>query len=290
MRWFRAMSSILSAQLRIRRPTLSTKTRVVAGLSLLSTAAPVVLLIDASRAAAQEAPRTRFAGKVITAANVPIPQVEVTVLPLAMTVVTDSNGRFVMVGLERGSYVVRFRRPGYKGELLSLDINRDDETKDATVLMEAQIHALPDVEVRASPPRKPVEYAYTHKYDGFFARQRVGLGAFISRADINRLGPLDTPRLVSLAPGVTLFFSRDQGDVRIRGCQSIGVWIDGVKQRNPEFYRPPRNDRDKAAIAAGYFLSQLIPSQVEMVEVYRGPAEMPADFLPDECAVVVWTR
>jgi hypothetical protein len=33
-----------------------------------------------------------------------------------------------------------------------------------------------------------------------------------------------------------------------------------------------------------------LPSQIELVEVYRGPAEMPPEFLPDECAIVIWTR
>jgi len=35
----------------------------------------------------------------------------------------------------------------------------------------------------------------------------------------------------------------------------------------------------------------VLPSQIEMIEVYREPAEMPAEFLDDSCAVIaIWTR
>lgn len=35
----------------------------------------------------------------------------------------------------------------------------------------------------------------------------------------------------------------------------------------------------------------LTPAQVEMIEVYTGPAQMPAEFLDDSCAAIaIWTR
>jgi hypothetical protein len=37
----------------------------------------------------------------------------------------------------------------------------------------------------------------------------------------------------------------------------------------------------------GAALDRLLPSQTELMELYRGPAEMPAEFLDDSCAAIV---
>jgi iron complex outermembrane receptor protein len=230
-----------------------------------------------------------LSGRVAGENGAPLPQVEVTILEVSRTTTTDSTGRFVFPELAPGDYTIRFRRLGFASETFTLALSKG-ESKDVSVVLSARPYALPDIDVKGQLV-KPVEYGYTHKYDDFFLRKKVGLGGYLTRADIERLRPLDTPRLVSLVPGVVLFFSDAQNvDVKIRSCETIGVWIDGAKQRSPEFYRRWRNQRDMAAIAAGYFLSRILPSQIELVEVYRGPAEMPAEFLPDECAIVIWTR
>jgi hypothetical protein len=231
----------------------------------------------------------RFSGKVTSPSAVPVAEAEVTILELQRLTTTDSIGRFDFPDLPPGSYTVRCRRIGYGAEFLALSIT-PGEHKQAVIALAPGAYRLPDVTV-AAVQLKPVEYAYTHKYDDFFWRRRVGFGAFITRAQIDRLQPLDTPRLVSLAPGVSLRFANAQNvDVRVRSCRSIGVWVDGAKQKWPELYRRPSGAQDSAAIAAGFFLGQIPAIRVEMVAVFRGPAEMPAEFLPDECAIAIWTR
>jgi hypothetical protein len=39
------------------------------------------------------------------------------------------------------------------------------------------------------------------------------------------------------------------------------------------------------------YLDDVLPSQIEAMEIFRGPAEMPAEFLDDSCAAIaIWTR
>jgi hypothetical protein len=242
-----------------------------------------------SIAPAQNPQTAQFSGKVTSERAVPISGVEVAILELHRLATTDSIGRFDFLDIPPGSYTLRCRRIGYVAEFLQLTV-APTEHKQAVIVLAAGTYRLPDVEVTAVQ-LKPVEYAYTHKYDDFFWRRRVGFGSFITRAQIDRLQPLDTPRLVSLAPGVSLRFANAQNvDVRVRSCRSIGVWVDGAKQKWPELYRRPSGAQDSAAIAAGFFLGQIPAIRVEMVAVFRGPAEMPAEFLPDECAIAIWTR
>jgi hypothetical protein len=202
---------------------------------------------------------------------------------------TNASGDFTLDSLPAGELIIEFRRIGFRPEAFSLHLV-PGELKLVKVVMEAAPYTLPDVAVIAHL-NKPIEYAYTHKYDDFFHRQRVGLGAFVTRRQIEFRNPLDAARLLSWVPGVTVRFQGyGHSDISVRACRSLGVWIDGAKQRFPELYRRPTSKLDSLRMAVGELVSRVLPSEIEMVEVYRGPSEMPAEFLSDECAIVIWTR
>jgi hypothetical protein len=237
----------------------------------------------------QQVPRFRFTGRITTPGGVPLPGAEVTVLERTLTATSDSGGRFVIDSLDSREYTVRVRRIGFRAQFLSLHL-RTSDTKEYQIVMESAPVTLPEVEVTA-PPTKPAEYAFTHKYDDFFRRKRVGLGGYITREDIERLRPNATADVLRTVGGVHLIY-RQYGivELRIRSCRTIGVWIDGAKQPPGQLYRKPRGQQDAAAMAAGDVIAHILPSEIEMIEVYRGPSEMPAEFLSDECAIVIWTR
>src|ERR1043166_2467456 len=237
----------------------------------------------------QQVPKLRFTGRITTPGGVPLPGAEVTVLERSLSATSDSGGRFVIDSLDSREYSVRVRRIGFRAQLLSLHL-RPSDSKEYQIVMEAAPVTLPEVEVTAAPA-KPVEYAFTHKYDDFFRRKRVGLGGYITREDLERLRPNGTADALRTVGGVHLIY-RQYGivDVRIRTCRTIGVWIDGAKQPPGQLYRKPTGQQDSAAISVGDAVSHIRPSEIEMIEVYRGPSEMPAEFLSDECAIVIWTR
>jgi hypothetical protein len=58
----------------------------------------------------------------------------------------------------------------------------------------------------------------------------------------------------------------------------IGIWIDGAKVANRGGYIPAIGDL-------------LDVRDIEAIEVYRGVAEIPGEFLDDSCAaIVIWTK
>ncbi len=248
----------------------------------------LTLLFAAASLRAQDT-HSRVAGRVTDLNGAPLRGAEITVMERSTTASTDSLGFFVVESLPPGEYKLRVRRIGFRAQLLSLTVP-SRQMKQLWIVLESGPQILPDVEVKGTQI-KPAEYAYTHKYDDFFRRKRVGLGYYLTRDQIETRASFDTPRLLSWVPGVQIRFqSYNNADVVMRSCRSVGVWIDGAKQRYPDFYRRPRNKPDSLNIAVGNLLSRVLPSHVELLEVYRGPAEMPAEFLEDECAIVIWTK
>lgn len=108
---------------------------------------------------------------------------------------------------------------------------------------------------------------------GFYARRRMGLGVFVTRDMIEQkystaLRDADILRRVSGVTGV------DGASVRLRGNRCPArIFVDGL----------PR----------GTQLPLLPAADIEGIEVYRGPSEVPAQYSGANAAcgvVLVWTR
>lgn len=230
----------------------------------------------------------------------PIAEAEISILSVPVSATSDSGGRFLLRGLPAGAYVVRIRRIGYKAAQFAA-VLKEGESKEVEIVLEGGAYELPEVTVTARQ-LKPIEYAWTTRYDDFFRRRAVGLGHYLTRDQIERKGAARTPSLLAGVRGVTLRF-RHPGlsgtDVRVTGCLRVSVWIDGQKQGYPDIPASRRRDPpwpwisrpDTTAMITGSYLERVLPMQVELIEIYRGPAEMPAEFLDDSCAAIaVWTR
>lgn len=264
----------------------------------------VVLIVGGFTPAwAQDPSSARLQGWVLSRKETPLAAAEVAIHGTDRAVLTDSAGRFVLSGLSPGQHVIRIRRIGFNAQYLAAKLVAGEE-KEVTIVLEPGAYELPEVKVTARAT-KPIEYAYTTKYDDFFRRQKVGLGHYISRADIEFKRPWRTASLLHALPGVHVRF-RHPGmtgtDVWFTGCSKISVWIDGWKQEGryadvdvaqPSGMEGPTPEYRWGASAnrAGMLIDRLFPSQIEMIEVYNSPAEMPAEFLDDSCAAIaIWTR
>lgn len=141
---------------------------------------------------------------------------------------------------------------------------------------------LAPLDVRVSPsPRRG-------KMSGFLRRQSRGTGEFITREDIERQDPMRLSDMVHLRPGVgTVPYADGSGRRHVqisraavmedRGACRIQYWIDGIPFRGVNRFE----------------LDELSPQDVEGIEIYRGPAEIPPQFnrRGSQCGVVlVWTR
>ncbi len=199
---------------------------------------------------------------------------------------TDLDGWF-SVRLPEGARTIGFRRIGFKPAGFTFPKGWG-LTDTVTVLLAETAQSLPDLEVEATP-WKPVRYAATTKYDGFFRRQRVGLGTYLSRQQLDRKPAIQTLEYLQGIPGVHVSIGppgvEAASNIRIARCSGPGskvtVWIDGVRQTSA-------SDSPADVILQ---LNRISPGDIEMIEVYRGAATLPAELHDDGCAAIaVWTR
>jgi hypothetical protein len=236
-------------------------------------------------------------GRVRDLSTLPLKDVEILWSQDSRSVLSKSDGSFSLLLPTRGQTVVLFRRPGFRPVALRLDL-RSGAWR-GTVVMSPGPQQLPDVTVAARLP-KPGRYSATTKYDGVFLRQKVGLGAFLSREDIDKSNAMHTLELLQRVPGVHV----DPGvpgdpttaDIRMPQCTSEGrrlgkvtVWIDGQRQIEPMTQSGGHYGAEANKLAE--ILLRISPGDIEMIEVYRSPSQIPGEFHWDGCAaIVIWTR
>jgi hypothetical protein len=219
----------------------------------------------------------------------PIPGVEVRA-PEARAL-TDSLGRVVLRGLSGDSVRLDLLAIGYRP--LTRTVPLRARVGDLDLIMQPDRTVLPEIRTTARPD-KPAKYLGTTKYDGFFQRQKLGLGTFISREQIERMNAFHTLEILRGIPGINVSIGNGDptdADIRIPRCfggsSRVTVWIDGNMQLTRS-RDPGHQGRD---IALAEELARITPSNIEMVEIYRGASQIPGVFNWDGCAVIaIWTR
>jgi hypothetical protein len=231
-----------------------------------------VLLISAVPADAQQG---SIRGKVVDrSSNAPIARVELVFLGDHRSVVTDSAGRYAFVALPAGAVQLLIRAPSFPatqiivalaaGEDLDRTIVLDSTAagRGASQPLPAMIVAAPAVEVRLVD---------------FERRRRVGRGHFLTRAEIERSGAHSLQDAVRPLRGVAV----DCG-----GGTGCAIRMVRAPMRCfPDYIVDRRLDND--------FGPSTPIRDVEAVEVYTGPSDVPGEFagLSAGCGVVViWTR
>lgn len=212
-------------------------------------------------------------------------------LPAVALHLVDDGGRVVVEALandsgafriqvpEPGSYVLRGSLIGYAPVASEpLDVRPGE---DVVVEVRLAIEAVPmePVVVRSRVGTIDPELA------GFYSRmargERSGIGHYISRADVDRMAPLETTDLLRSMPGVRIVRGR-QGTgsgVRMTGGCVPAIYVDGTQVN-----RYPMSGTSLDDVVAAF--------SVEGIEVYRGPASQVGRFYdPGGCGLVlVWTQ
>ena len=240
----------------------------------------------------------RLSGRVIDPMRAPIPEAEVLWQGDRRSVLSRADGSFALEVPARGEVVILIRRPGYNAQALRIDLRRTASWQGDIMLVPGSFK-LPDIEVTAVSA-KPARYANTHKYDEFFQRQKLGLGTFISREQIEKSNAMHTVEILRGVPGIYANVGNPgdpySADIRFTRCKNkVTVWIDGQLQIGGTFDKdlgggtwpnPRRNSVELAAL-----LERIAPSGIEMVEIYQGAAQIPGVYHWDGCAVIaIWTR
>ncbi len=207
----------------------------------------------------------------------------------AAPVFSDRDGGFFVSGIALGPVTVLVRAIGYAPLEVQLDLDAGTTrtlAAGALVLTVAPV-TLPGVSVTGEAGRH-----HHLELAGFYDRQRMGLGAFIERAQIERWTPTGTTDILRRTPGVAILPNANRGRRHPRLGMDTRAYIISL-----------RGDRcDPLIFLDGMYLGDardvdidvVIPwTHIEAVEIYRGPAEVPMQFrrFNKPCgSLVIWTR
>ncbi|MDQ8158335.1 MAG: TonB-dependent receptor [Gemmatimonadota bacterium] len=213
----------------------------------------------------------------------PLGSADVSVVGTSARVITNENGRFRMLQVPSGQYLLVVRRIGYAPTSGIIQVPEGDTVRLSYTLIRS--NALLDT-VRVKERR------VTMRMVDFEVRRRQGQGQFVTQEDIERRGSLQTSDFMRAMRGVEVsrvttqafagtqvYSRREGGGFDANGQQqfcAMQVVLDGIVL--------PRN-----------FDLDLLPppKQIAGIEVYTGAATIPPQFGgPDRrCGVVaVWTR
>jgi hypothetical protein len=241
-------------------------------------AAAVLALLPAA-AAAQAGPTSTL--RVMIRADgggAPLPGARVELLGARRAANTDAGGVARLAGVPAGPAIVSVHKLGYGDERFALTIPSGDSV---VVEVDLQTEAVRLAEVRAVS-----QYGVGLQNTGFFDRKKVGLGSYAMRSEWEGRGRLDLSDVLRRMRGIRVATTSDgramlvppRPSGTLRGCQPM-LYVDGVHIHVDRQYDN---------------INQLVPlGEVEAIETYAGPAEMPAQFnaTGSACAIVlVWRR
>lgn len=176
------------------------------------------------------------------------------------SVSTHSDGRFRMAGLPAGAVVVTVKRLGYQMRTFPAIVESDAaQVKSIDVVLHPVPTGLTPVTVQARRDARELQLT------GFYDRQRAGIGRFITRDQIEKRRASSFMELLrSMVPGMQLTGTGRTPNrtvqLRNRPCAPLVV-LDGFPM-----------------YGAGFDLTSVNPVTVLGVEIYSGPATVPAKF------------
>jgi hypothetical protein len=212
-------------------------------------------------------------GVVKDSGGIALSNVEVMVMRSGRAVRTDSAGHFMLAGVPAGNADIGFRRVAYEPVIVSLQIPVDDTT-DVEIRLGGITPLLPAVIVNEKVERNKI-------LEQFEARRKTGAGYFVTRADIEKRRPNSLSEYMRMVPGVRIV-TLDNGRTALRF------------NRNPRNNCPPQYFVDGIP-ASNFDIDEVLPGDVEGVELYAGAAGVPPQFNrfygTTICGtILIWTR
>jgi len=231
----------------------------------------------ASAAIAQSATGS-IAGVVRDSAGKGIGQVQIGLVGPADTLSraeSDSIGRFRIAVLNVGAIRLFARRLGYAPETVSVVVIADQPVR-ADFLMLAAVQTLPEAITVADVTRG--------KMGPFNRRKSRGIGAFVTRADIEKRQPGSMSEMLRYLPGVgvTQKMAGEPQPVHMQRSVNSSMQATCVVQLYVDGHPYPNGNVDDFS-----------PISIEGVEVYRSASEIPADFRTRDATcglIALWTR
>lgn len=232
----------------------------------------------------------------------------IVVLPGNDSAITAADGTFSFQGLDSGLHVLQIRALGFEPRYVPVTLGEASGWRGRLVLEDLP-QELPEIRVETRFG-KPERYAHTTRYDDYFRRKRIGFGTFIDRDQIERRQASHFLQLLDGIPGVTPRWSPpgspSPATIRFSGCRgsppAVVFYVNGVRvyasggesggRGLATLFGGRGGGSSDAARAFADFLATLNPSEIELIEVYKRPSEIPGDLARENnCAVIViWTK
>jgi hypothetical protein len=218
-----------------------------------------------------------ISGTVRDSAGLRLDQVAIGVVSGDRTPRTQSSasGNYRISAIGAGKIRLFARRVGYAPETLSVVVIAGESTH-ADFIMASAVHELPEAIVVADPTRG--------KMGPFNQRKSRGVGAFVTRAEIEKRQPASISELLRYLPGVgvTQRMAGEPQPVHMQRSVNSSMQPSCVVQLYVDGHPYPNGNVDDFA-----------PGLIEGVEVYRSASEIPADFRTRDAAcglIALWTR
>jgi hypothetical protein len=244
--------------------------------------ATICLFWAAAAQAQVETGRATIIGRVnIAGDTMPMAGAEVVVEGSRERATTDVHGGFKFTGIYPGRYEVRVRRLGYEQLVKMVTVAGGETSRNVWEMHQVPQH-LSEVRVNGRTVSVPMYLQDAYR------RAATGFGDYLLPDEIERRNAYSTRELFDMVPGARVSdniyepspvqFARCNGHENPSGQgAAIQVYIDG--------HRVTRMMNEQDA------LNSVTPRDIELVEVYRGTARIPGEFLEDACAVIViWTK
>jgi hypothetical protein len=194
---------------------------------------------------------------------------------------SGDEGSFVVSATEWGTYVVSIARLGYHPHVDGPLRLTPGDTVDVSYQLSPLAFRMDPVVVQAAATVLFLQRA------GFYHRQRLGFGHHIepARIELRRDAAQDIADLMVGIPGVRIFYSRSGSGKSIRltgmaslvaSCNAPLFYVDGTR-----------------VLPVGRFEDIVRPWDVQAIEIFRRPSEIPAQYGGAEsgCGVIlIWTR
>lgn len=223
---------------------------------------------------------------------------------------TDSLGVAILYIARPGTDTLLVRLLGFVTEEVPTELAAG-ETKVIAVGLRRDALTLPTVTVTGKETRREPGV-------GFTRRQKMGLGHFITRTEIDRYAPSNSADILRRVPGVRVQANR-AGDHIISMTRStskcrVQYYVDNMPMPTEELLDAAIEQRITADMAANgntaetqsrarskklnrdlpaFTIDHIPPEQIEAIEVYRGAAEIPVEYrrTGSLCGVVlIWTK
>ena len=227
--------------------------------------------------------RQRLLGVFDVESGAPIEGARVTDVLSRISALTTHTGTVALVYLPEGGSLIRIEKIGYQPTTLTVEISPSD-TVPLTLLLNPLAQTLPAIITRDSAP-----HYIGPGLRAFEDRRRLGLGHFVSEAELRHHDNEKMTTLIRRFPGLRIFCPKS-------GMRSSQCWAVSVRLASKHAILGGSCDVDvyMDGVASGdNDLEKLAVNEFGGVEYYAGSATIPTQYnkTGSSCGVLLlWTR